>query len=331
MTLTPEDLRPPPAPVVLVSKCLGFDACRWNGDILHDDFVQKLEPFVEYRPVCPECEIGLGVPRHPIRLVQPGNQGPVRLFQPATEREVTTEMNDFASGFCDRLDDFDGILLKSRSPSCGPNDVPVYHDTGKGSRVGKASGSFAAVIAERFPTVPTEDEGRLKNFTIREHYLIRLFALAELRGLESRGQMRELVSFHSRMKYLLMAFNQTALRELGRIVANHGKLPVAEVFPTYRHRLQEALATAPPYTNRINALQHAYGHVSKKLDPAERQYFLDILEEYRRGGLPMSVPVSLIKAWALRFEDNYLLAQKLLCPYPDALVEITDSGKGRNR
>lgn len=44
-------------PIVVSSLCLEFKACRWNGMVIPDPFARKLKGFVEFRPVCPECEI----------------------------------------------------------------------------------------------------------------------------------------------------------------------------------------------------------------------------------------------------------------------------------
>jgi uncharacterized protein YbbK (DUF523 family) len=77
-------------PQVVVSKCLGFAACRYDGAMISDDFVRRLAAHVTFRPVCPEMEIGLGCPRDPIRVVLAGKE--LRLMQPATGRDVTEAM-----------------------------------------------------------------------------------------------------------------------------------------------------------------------------------------------------------------------------------------------
>ena len=41
-------------PIVLVSKCLGFDACRYDGQKLNDGFVGKLALHSRFELVCPE-------------------------------------------------------------------------------------------------------------------------------------------------------------------------------------------------------------------------------------------------------------------------------------
>lgn len=71
-------------PGIVVSKCLGFAHCRYNGLIIASEFVDNLKPFVEFIPVCPEMEIGLGVPRDPVRIVAANQQ--MRLVQPATRK-----------------------------------------------------------------------------------------------------------------------------------------------------------------------------------------------------------------------------------------------------
>ena len=79
----------------------------------------------------------------------------------------------------------------------------------------------------------------------------------------------------------------------------------------------------------INAFQHAFGGLSANLTSKERQFFLNSLEEYRDERIPASTLIHLLKSWAIRFENHYLLDQYLMEPYPHELVEITDSGKGR--
>ena len=56
-------------PVVVVSKCITFEPVRWNGQIIASEFVEKIKPYVNFIPVCPEVEVGLGVPRNPVRIV----------------------------------------------------------------------------------------------------------------------------------------------------------------------------------------------------------------------------------------------------------------------
>lgn len=110
-------------PTVVVSKCLEFEACRYNGQVIRDAFVRRLENHVDYVPVCPEVAIGLGIPRFPIRIVSTTN---LRLIQPTTGKDITDDMNEFSDKFLMSLKKVDGFILKFRSPSCGFKDVRIY-------------------------------------------------------------------------------------------------------------------------------------------------------------------------------------------------------------
>ncbi|MBM3240852.1 DUF1722 domain-containing protein [Candidatus Poribacteria bacterium] len=315
-------------PIVIVSKCLGFANCRYNGLTISDEFVDQLRSFVEFRPVCPELEIGLGVPRDPVRIVSVA--GELKLMQPATNKDLTEPMLGFVHSFLTSLQEVDGFILKYRSPSCGLKDIKVYPGTGKVASRGKAKGFFGGAVAEKFPYLAVEDEGRLRNFRIREHFLTRLFTLANFRKVKVAHAMKELVRFHSENKLLLMAYNQTQLRILGRIVANPEKKPVGELVRDYEEQLSKALLRTPKYTSNINILLHALGYFSKSLSHSEKAFFLETIEKYRTGTIPLSVNINLLKAWIIRFDKQYLRQQTFFEPYPEALMAITDSGKGRD-
>ena len=179
-----------PKPRIVVSKCLGFAACRYNGLMISSPFVRKLKDHVDFIPVCPEQEIGLGVPRDPIRIVE--TKGRRSLYQPATGRDVTKEMNDFSAKFFKDLGPVDGFLLKTRSPSCGIKDVKVYPGSLKGATpvTGKSSGFFGGLALESYPGRAIEDENRLKNAVIREHFLTRVFAMVHLRETLKSGPVQ---------------------------------------------------------------------------------------------------------------------------------------------
>ena len=318
-----------PKPNIVVSKCLGFAKCRYNGDIIPDPVVNSLKNYVNFQPVCPEVEIGLGIPRDPIRIIQA--KGKKYLFQPATSKDVTKEMIAFTDTFLNSLSGIDGFIFKYSSPSCGISRVKIYNgfDTNSSPTYGK--GFFGGEAIERFPGIAIEDEGRLKNFTIREYFFTKVFTLAQFRLIKQKKQTNELVKFHTINKLLFMAHNQVKLKALGNIVANQPKNPINTVLAEYEATLYDLLKKAPSFTAWINVLQHAFGGVSKKLNKPERKFFLNSIEEYRDERIPLSVLTKLIYSWAIRFQDEYLLNQTFLQPFPEDLVEITDSGKGRNR
>jgi uncharacterized protein YbgA (DUF1722 family) len=126
-----------------------------------------------------------------------------------------------------------------------------------------------------------------------------------------------------------MAYNQTELKRLGAIAANHERNPVSEVFSLYRSHLAGAFRRAPRYASNINVCMHAMGYFSKDLSTREKSYFLDNLERYRQGNIPLSAVTSIVNVWIVRFEQAYLEQQTFFHPYPEELTFISDSGKGR--
>ncbi len=314
-------------PTIGVSACLEFKAVRYNGVNIPDEFVRKLDAHVKFVKVCPEVGIGLGVPRNPIRIILSGQQR--RIVQPATGKDVTEKLRGFADKFLDKIEEIDGFILKSRSPSCGIKDVKLHSEKDGKTVVGKAEGIFGGAVLEKFPGKAIEDEGRLTNFTIRENFLTKVFTLADFRVLKKSPSMKKLVDFHAKNKFLFMAYNQKEMREMGRVAANHDKFPVAQVCRDYDKHLHDALARIPRFTSNINVLMHALGYFSKFLTAKEKAYFLDTLEKYRNEKLPLSAVNGIIKAWVIKYEVDYLERQTFFEPYPAELVSITDSGKGR--
>nr|WP_218059017.1 DUF523 and DUF1722 domain-containing protein [Orenia metallireducens] len=316
-------------PIVVVSKCLEFDKCRYNGVMISDEFVKKLKDYVEFIPVCPEVEVGLGVPRETIRLVKEDDE--IRLVQPATKRDITDKMKQFSAEFLDSLEQVDGFILKDRSPSCGTKDSKVYSSIDKSSMViEKSNGLFAQKVEEIFPYAVVENEGRLKNFRIREDFLTKLFLLARFRKVKESKSMSNLVQFQAENKLLFFAYKEVEMREIGKIVANHQNSPWDEVIKEYEEHLHKLLKGMTTYKANINALMHAFGYFSKELSSEEKRFFLDTLDKYRDNKVPLSVPNNILEAWIIKYDKKYLKEQSFFHPYPEELIEIKDSGKGRD-
>lgn len=316
-------------PRILISRCVEFDHCRYNGDMITSHIVRNLKPDAEFITVCPENDIGLGVPRDPVRIVRRGGED--RLVQPATGRDVTAEMHRFSASFLDALSPVEGVILKSRSPSCGTRDVNVYPKPERSAAIDRTAGLFAGAVQERFPLLPLEDEGRLRNVRIRDHFLTCIFTLADFRLAAASGRTGRLIRFHTQNKFLLMACHQRLQQEMGAIVAGAGDRPFGEAVADYREHLLRALAKAPRYTANINVLMHAMGHFSDRLSRDEKALFLDALEQYRQGFVSICAPKNILKSWIVRFDDPYLGEQTFFAPFPDHLMEISAAEADRGR
>ena len=245
-------------PKVLVSKCLGFCKCRYDGQVINSEFVQALEPYVDFIQVCPEVDIGLGIPRASVKLVL--FNGNYELYQTEHDRIVTPEMDKYAHEVLTGIPEIEGAILKGGSPTCGIKNVKKYQSTKKGAHSTKGVGRFAEHVYHFFPDASIEEEGRLTKRGIREHFLLKLFTNLRF-GKIKNSEMKDLVEFHARHKFILMTYSQKELKNLGRIVANHDKLSFAQVIEQYQEHLAIALANPPRINNSINTLMHLLGYL----------------------------------------------------------------------
>jgi uncharacterized protein YbgA (DUF1722 family)/uncharacterized protein YbbK (DUF523 family) len=312
-------------PIVVISKCLEFEACRYNGQMITFDFVRLLRDYVTFVPICPEVEIGLGTPRDPIKIVRLKHD--LHLIQPSTGRNVSADMHIFADQFLGKVGEVDGFILKSRSPSCGIKDVKLY--TGKQGEMAseKTVGMFAAHVLERFGGLAIEDEGRLTNLRLREHWLTKLYLHARFRKLMKHPTAGAFVQFQAENKLLFMAYHQTKMREMGRVVANRGNLSIGEVVSAYYLLLQAAMARTARISSHINVLMHALGYFKDRLTAAEKRHFLKMIDLYRTERLALPSLLAVLNSWIERFDEQYLRQQTYFSPYPEELADLSDSGK----
>jgi uncharacterized protein YbgA (DUF1722 family)/uncharacterized protein YbbK (DUF523 family) len=303
-----------------ISSCLLGEQVRFDGGHKHDRFLTNtLGQYFEWVPVCPEVELGLGVPRETIRLVQ--IDGGVGLVMQKSGRDLTEEMRDYARARVRQLakEDLGGYILKSDSPSCGMLRVRVYAPSGMPTRNG--TGSFARELLEYYPDLPIEEEGRLCDPHLRENWIERVFAYRRLRTLwETRWTLKDLVSFHTAHKLVLLAHSPKAFKELGQLVAGARGVTRQELKRRYQIEFMAALKILATRGRQANVLQHMAGYFKKQLDEASRRELLDYIEDYRKGYLPLIVPVTLLKHYVRRFGEPYLEGQIYLNPHPKELA-----------
>jgi uncharacterized protein YbgA (DUF1722 family)/uncharacterized protein YbbK (DUF523 family) len=303
-----------------VSSCLIGRPVRWDGGHKHDRFLtEQLGPFVEWVPVCPEVELGLGVPRETIRLVQVERE--VRLVAERSGLDHTDGMRRWARRRVRELRALElcGYVLKKGSPTCGMERVRVWNEAGMAERRGR--GAYASVLIEELDTLPVEEEGRLHDPALRESFVERVFAYRRLRSFFSRRwRVAELVAFHTAHKLQLLAHSPERYRELGRLVARAQGVPRRGLAQRYEQGFMEALARRATPARHRNALQHAAGHFRKHLDDASRRELHGVIEDYARGLVPLVVPVTLIRHHVRRLGVGYLAGQVYLEPHPKELM-----------
>ena len=314
-------------PRIVVSKCLEFDTCRYNGLSINDSVVRSLKDYVEFFPVCPEVEIGLGTPRDPIRLINKNNQ--IKLVQPTTKKDLTKKMQNFSNKFLEKLASVDGFILKNRSPSCGVFGIKVYDDIEKPSVKFKDKGLFAKSIFHYFPNFPIEEEGRLKNREIREHFFTAIFTIAKYREYIINPTKAKLIEFHSKNKYLFMMYNQTIMKKMGILLASLSERKLEETINLYFDMLKKLFSRKPNKRSVINVHMHALGYFSKYLNSKEKAHFLSTLEKLRSQIILVSAVNTILESWMARYDQPYLSKQTFFQPFPSQLITSSDSGKGR--
>ncbi|MBI4582410.1 MAG: DUF1722 domain-containing protein [Planctomycetes bacterium] len=304
-----------------ISTCLLGERVRFDGGHKRDGFVTGvLGKFVNFVPVCPEVELGLGVPREPIQLVR--RDGEVRLVSVNSEKDLTGAMRRYAARRVKQLEDLDlsGYILKSRSPSCGMERVEVHRE--KGEPPAKSGrGLFAEALLSRCPLLPVEEEGRLEDLKIRENFIERVFAYRRLRDLFSgRWSAGDLARFHSAEKLLLLAHDPAGCQKLGRLAAKVKKIPRADLAARYQETFMAALKIHATRGKHAKVLRHLAGCFRDLLSAKGKKELFVAIGDYRKGLLPLVVPIALIRHYARLFRIVCLQGQSYLEPHPQELM-----------
>jgi len=303
-----------------ISACLLGQPVRFDGGHKRDAFLtETFGRFVEWVPVCPEVECGFGTPREAMRLVRVSED--VRLMTVRTGTDLTARMKRFSRTRAAALGDEDlsGFVLKKDSPSCGLERVKVYDSHGSPDRGGR--GMFATALVDAYPHLPVEEEGRLADPRLRDNFVERVFAYWRLRGLfAARWTVGDLVRFHTEHKLLLLAHSTEAHRQLGRLVAAAGRMPRGDVEHRYVERFMQALLQLATARRHTNVLQHMAGYFKNRLDAASRRELAETIADYRRGLVPLIVPLTLVRHHVRMLDVTYLAAQTYLQPHPKELM-----------
>jgi len=302
-----------------VSSCLLGAKVRFDGGHKKDDFlVNTFGAWVEWVPVCPEVEVGMGTPRESVRLVREGDE--VRMVAPRSDRDWTGQMRAYAGRRVAELEatELAGYVLKKDSPSCGMERVKVY---GAGMPTKSGRGLFAEALLARFPNLPVEEEGRLCDPRLRDNFVERVFAYHRVRTFfAGRWTVGGLVAFHTAHKLQLLAHAPRSYQTLGRLVAGAAQLQRAEVRQSYENEFMEGLKAIATTRRNTNVLQHILGYFKKLLDDASRRELLVLIEDYAAGLVPLVVPITLIRHYVRLHEVSYLAGQVYLEPHPRELM-----------
>ena len=299
-----------------ISTCLLGENVRYDGGHKLDRFLtDTLGQYVEYVPVCPEVECGLGVPRESMHLE--GDPDSPRLVTIRTKQDMTDRMVKWAQKRVVDLEkeELCGFIFKSDSPSSGMERVRVYNE--KGMPVKKGVGMFAKVFMDHFPLLPVEDEGRLHDPRIRDNFIERIFTLKRWREVLSKKESRgNVVDFHMRHKLLILSHSPKHYQTIGKLVAKAKDLPLKELYQQYQTLLMESLYLKTSPKKNANVLQHMMGYFREQLSADEKKELLEVIDLYRKEIIPLIVPITLINHYVRKYDQPYLKEQIYLNPHP---------------
>jgi uncharacterized protein YbgA (DUF1722 family)/uncharacterized protein YbbK (DUF523 family) len=299
-----------------ISRCLLGEEVRFDGGHKRDTFLTEvLGRYVEWVPVCPEVEAGLGTPREAMQLV--GDPQYPRLVTIKSGIDHTRALETMTTNRIEGLKNLDlsGYVFKKGSPSCGIERVRIYNEHGMPGRDGV--GLFARAFIEQFPLIPVEEEGRLYDPTLRENFIERVFCYSRWQDLvRSRVTRQALARFHTIHKYLLLAHHPQQCEVLGRLIGQAHQYRPKELAHRYGELFMKALAMKATVRKHVNVLQHILGYFKERLGAHEKAELLGVIGEYHHGRTPLIVPLALIKHYVQIFHVSDILDQVYLNPHP---------------
>lgn len=300
-----------------ISSCLMGKEVRYNGGHARDQFViQTFTPYVDFVDICPEVECGMTVPREAIRLV--GKSDNPRLLSTRTEKDFTVQMQTWTEKRLDELgrEELCGFVFKSKSPSCARYRLKVYPEGG-GQPKPEGIGMFTRAFIRKFHLIPVEEEGRLHDPQLREHFIERIFIMQRWRKLLSQPPARApLIEFHTRHKMIFLSHNQAGYRRLGKLVGNLAEKSAVKAYEEYQQEMTRVLEHKSTPAKHVNVLMHMLGYFKKELQTDEKQEMLELIEHFQRQLIPLIVPITLFKHFIRKYDQQYLADQFYVSPHP---------------
>lgn len=302
-----------------VSSCLLGEKVRYDGGHKEDHYItDTLGFFFQFVPVCPEVGCGLPVPREAMRLE--GDPEYPRLMTIKTRIDLTGRMLEYCGRMVKELEkeDLCGFIFKKNSPSSGLFRVKIYD---KGNPVKSGRGLFADAVAKHFPLLPVEEEGRLYDMGIRENFIERIFAFRRWKDfLAGPANLGALVEFHAGHKLQIMAHSPQLYREMGKLVAEGKNMEQPRLLELYRELFMRALALHATAKKNSNVLMHIMGYFKNELNRGEKEELLEIIRQYHERLIPLIVPVTLLRHYVNKYDQQYLKKQLYLNPHPMELM-----------
>lgn len=302
-----------------ISACLLGEHVRYDGGHKLDRYItDTLGAYFSFVPVCPEVGCGMPTPREAMRLEGPPDNP--RLVTGKSRIDKTDQMLAYCSTRVKELENEDlcGFIFKKDSPSSGLFRVKVYNN---GVAVKNGRGLFSAAVSQHFPLLPLEEEGRLNDPAIRENFIERVFSYRRWKDfLATAPTLGRLVEFHTAHKLLMLSHSPQIYREMGVLVAHGATRKLPELLLDYERLLMKGLAQHATTSKNTNVLQHIMGYFKQQLSGDEKQELTEVIDQYHDHLLPLIVPLTLLKHYVSKYDQQYLKGQIYLSPHPSQLM-----------
>lgn len=184
-----------------------------------------------------------------------------------------------------------------------------------------ASKNLSQLMAGFPANIPILTEDKLQDIDQWDAFLTQLYTLQRLEYLQQHLTHHEVIKFHSRHKYLIMAYSPVGYQLTGRLVANIRKgSDLTLFFNQYKACLMEIFSVVSPKNIQVNALSHMQGYFKHKATQDEKKRLLWLINDYREGNLPINRPLMMMQQLLQQYPDNYLQEQYFFAPYPNCNV-----------
>ncbi|MBM4129077.1 MAG: DUF1722 domain-containing protein, partial [Nitrospira sp.] len=138
--------------------------------------------------------------------------------------------------------------------------------------------------------------------------------------IERGAHLRDLITFHTEHKLLILSHSPKHFSDLGRLVARAREYNSDALLSEYIGKLMRGLQLIATVKKNTNVLLHLMGFFKRHLSSDEKQELLEVIEHYHRELIPLIVPVTLIKHYVRKFDEPYLKRQYYLNPHPIELM-----------
>lgn len=305
-----------------ISACLLGDAVRYNGGHKRSDLcLEELGGVFNYQKFCPEMAADMGVPRPSMRLEGEVSK-PDLVFSSGRQREqFPGRLNArLEAGFTqqlEQLDALDGYILMQKSPSCGLSQLKVYQ--GENQYTERGRGLFAAALIKHKPCLPVAEEVSLHQPRVLENFVVRVMVHHRFRQQLTGQSVGQLIKFHRRHKYLLMAHDVNAYKNLAKDLNQSESKNFTQLRQEYFKGIMLALAQVASREDHANALRQWLGDLKTAFTISQRQDLKSAIQQYSAAEISLARVMVLLKNNAAGVDAELITQQLYLQPYPAAL------------